>query len=406
MERYLLVTVVAAAVTYVGVFLSKWFAVRVGAVVAPGGRRIHERSTPTLGGTAMLGGFLAAFVLAQNMGGFKPIFFGSSEPLGVALAAIVICLVGLADDIWDVSAPAKVSGQVLSSSILWFFGVTMFWFKLPFAGIIILSSSITPLLTAIWVVAMENAVNLIDGLDGLAAGIVGIASLAFGLYAIELEHLGQLPSSSLGPLIAFITLGICLGFLPHNFHPAKVFMGDTGAMFLGLLLAVSTSVVGGRTANVTDQTFFFFAPLFIPFVILGVPMFDMAFAVVRRTARRTSVSSPDKEHLHHRLLQMGHGHRRSVMILWAWTAVLSGFALTPTFFNKVNAEIPFILAALAITLYTLFHPGISKPQSMAGRVWAIIKGGAHSRSNPESKDRSRTPHSHASPLEGGTGTAV
>lgn len=137
-------------------------------------------------------------------------------------------------------------------------------------------------------------------------------------------------------------------------------MGDTGAMFLGILMAASTSVVGGRTSDVSGETFFFFAPLFIPFVILGVPMFDMVFAIIRRTARRTGVSSPDKEHLHHRLYEMGHGPRRSVLILWAWTVVLSGFALTPTFVNHGNAEIPvFILAALVL-LYTLFHPTVRR----------------------------------------------
>ncbi|MGC8466367.1 MAG: MraY family glycosyltransferase, partial [Acidimicrobiales bacterium] len=221
-------------------------------------------------------------------------------------------------------------------------------------------ASITPLLTAVWVVAMENAVNLIDGLDGLAGGIVAIASLAFGLYGLKLESLGQLSASSLGPLIAFVVFGICLGFLPHNFHPARIFMGDTGAMLLGLLMAASTSLVGGRTIGVSDQTFFFFAPLFIPFVILGVPMVDMVFAVIRRTARRSGVSSPDKEHLHHRLMQMGHGHLRSVLILWAWTAVLAGFALVPTFLHQINAELPFVVAAAGITLYTLFRPGLSK----------------------------------------------
>lgn len=357
---YVLVVLVAAAVTWIGTFVVRAAAHRYHIVVAPGGRMVHKRPTPTVGGLAMLGGFLLAFGFASKMTAFHQIFQNSSEPLGVAIAAVVITAVGALDDIFDVSAPAKVAGQILSSSVLWIFGATMFWFKLPFAGVVVLSASITPLLTALWVVAMENAVNLIDGLDGLAAGIVAIASLSFGVYGVKLEDLGQLPSNSLGPLIAFAVFGVCIGFLPHNFNPARIFMGDTGAMLLGLLMAASTSLVGGRTTGVADQTFFFFAPLFIPFVILGVPMVDLVFAVVRRTARRTSVSSPDKEHLHHRLMQMGHGHRRSVMILWGWTAVLSGFALVPSFFNEIKAELPFLVAAAAITLYTLFHPGLRR----------------------------------------------
>jgi UDP-GlcNAc:undecaprenyl-phosphate GlcNAc-1-phosphate transferase len=333
-----------------------------------------------MGGLAMLLGFLVAFGFASQVKGFHEIFSRSSEPIGIVLAAVVITAVGALDDIFDVSAPAKLAGQILSSSVLWIFGATMFWFKIPFAGVIVLSASITPLLTAVWVVAMENAVNLIDGLDGLAGGIVAIASLAFGLYGLKLEALGQLSATSLGPLIAFVVFGICLGFLPHNFHPARIFMGDTGAMLLGLLMAASTSLVGGRTIGVSDQTFFFFAPLFIPFVILGVPMLDMVFAVIRRTARRTGVSSPDKEHLHHRLMQMGHGHLRSVLILWAWTAVLAGFSLIPTFLHQINAELPIVVAAAGITLYTLFRPGLSRQYRHSRRAKGRKRQGGLQRS--------------------------
>jgi UDP-GlcNAc:undecaprenyl-phosphate GlcNAc-1-phosphate transferase len=171
-----------------------------------------------------------------------------------------------------------------------------------------------------------------------------------------------------------------LGFLPHNFHPAKIFMGDAGALLLGLLMAASTMLIGGRWADTgstagaagvashTGQTYFFFAPLFIPFFILGVPMVDMAFAFVRRTANRSGFSTPDKNHLHHRLLRLGHGHRRSVLILWVWTALLSGFILFPLYFSSVNAFIPFGALALGVLLYTLFHPDLRKrpePEGLA-----------------------------------------
>ncbi len=366
---YVAIVAIAAVVTYLGTFLVRKTSTTFGFVVKPGGRMIHTRATPTLGGVAMYGGFLVAFGVAQLLGVFRPVFSSSSEPVGVALAGAVIVVVGALDDIFDVSAPAKLAGQILSSSVLWVFGVTMFWFKLPFAGVVVLSASITPLLTAFWVVAMENAVNLIDGLDGLAGGIVAIASLAFGIYSLKLQALGQLPATSLGPLVAFTTFGICIGFLPHNVHQAKVFMGDTGAMLLGLLMAASTSVVGGRTSNVADQTFFFFAPLAIPFVILGVPMFDMAFAVVRRTARRSAVSSPDKEHLHHRLMQMGHGHARSVVILWAWTSVLALVALTPTFISETKAIVPVVIVLVAVILWVMLHPGTKERRKHARAGW-------------------------------------
>ena len=158
-------------------------------------------------------------------------------------------MVGLIDDFRDMSAPAKVAGQVLAATILYFMGVTWFQFKVPLAGLVQLSPEWTPLLTALWVIAITNAVNLIDGLDGLAAGVVAIASGALAVYGLHLQHLGNLPTDNIGPLIAVVTCGICLGFLPHNFHPAKIFMGDAGALLLGLLMAASTMLIGGRTAG-------------------------------------------------------------------------------------------------------------------------------------------------------------
>ncbi len=370
MFGYLAVLVVAAVVCYGATFLNRRVAFKVKAVVEPDERRIHQHPTATIGGVSMYLGFLAALGVAYMLPQFSRLFRGSSELLGVLIAGTVMFLVGLVDDFREVSAPAKVAGQVLAASVLTFFGVTMFFFKVPFAGVVVLSSSITPLLTAVWVVAMANAINLIDGLDGLASGIVAIAAGSFFLYSNRLVSLGALSATSIGPLIAIITAGVCIGFLPHNFHPAKIFMGDTGALFLGLLMAASTSVVGGRTSDVSGETFFFFAPLFIPFFILGVPMLDMAFAIVRRTAKRTGVSTPDKQHLHHRLIQMGHGHRRSVLILWAWTAVLSGFVLTPTFTRTGNALVPFVAAALGVSLYTMFHPAIrDKAFSKPRKAW-------------------------------------
>jgi len=215
---------------------------------------------------------------------------------------------------------------------------------------------------------MANAVNLIDGLDGLAAGVVAIAALAFFLYANRLSDAGLLAPDNIGPLVATIACGVSVGFLPHNVHPAKIFMGDAGAMLLGLLMASTTLVVGGRTADqFSGQTYFFFAPLIIPFFILGVPMLDTAFAIVRRAARRAALSQADKEHLHHRLMRLGHGQRRSVVILWAWTAVLSGVVLFPTYTNRGNAIVPAAVAGLGVALFTLFHPGVRR----AGRIASV-----------------------------------
>jgi UDP-GlcNAc:undecaprenyl-phosphate/decaprenyl-phosphate GlcNAc-1-phosphate transferase len=357
MAEYIIVLGVAALVTWALTPPVRRLAVQLGAVVSPDARRVHEHPTPTLGGVAMYGGFLAAMAVASLLPGFRAVFRGTSEPIGLLVGATAMFAVGALDDLREVSPPAKLAGQVFSGSLLSLLGVTLLFFRIPFAGFVVLSPDLSPLMTVIWVAIMANAVNLIDGLDGLAAGVVGIAGFAFFLYATRLSDSGLLADSNMAPLVAIIALGVCLGFLPHNVHPARIFMGDAGALFLGLLLAASTIVVGGRTADqFSGQTFFFFAPLVIPFVILGVPMLDIALAVIRRAARRTSIAVPDKDHLHHRLMRLGYGQRRAVFILWAWTAVLAGFVLAPTYTNEGNALVPFGIAALALVLYAIFHP--------------------------------------------------
>ena len=358
---YGVVLAVAAAVTAASAWPAAWFARKVGYVAVPGERKIHTRTTPYGGGPAMFLGFLVAMMVAAGIHRLHALFVGSSEPLGIVLAVAAIFGVGLIDDAREMSAPAKIAGQVLAASILYFLGVTLYWFKVPLGGVVSLTPGITPLIMALWVIALTNAVNLIDGLDGLAAGVVAIGGGALAIYGLRLMEIGILTSTNIGPLIAVIACGVCIGFLPFNFHPAKMFMGDSGALLLGLLMSASTMVIGGRippSSPTTGNTYFFFAPLLIPFFILGVPIVDMAFAFVRRTARGTGFQTPDKDHIHHRLLRLGHGHRRSVVILWAWTAILSGFILFPLFVRAVNPFIPLGVALLAVALYTWFHPDL------------------------------------------------
>jgi UDP-GlcNAc:undecaprenyl-phosphate GlcNAc-1-phosphate transferase len=360
---YAVVLVVAAVATAACTWPARSLAIRVGHVDVPDDRKIHTQTIPYGGGAAMFMGFLVAMSVAALLSPLHVVFANSSEPLGVVLAGAAIFFVGLIDDERGMSAPAKMAGQVLAASILYFLGVTMYEIKIPLAGFIALGPSVLPLITALWVIALTNAVNFVDGLDGLAAGLVAIGAGALAVYGIRLMQQGVLPLDNIGPLVAVIACGICLGFLPFNFHPAKIFMGDSGALLLGLLMSASTMVIGGRvplSTPVSGVTYFFFAPLFIPFFILGVPLVDMAFAFARRTVRRTAFHAPDREHIHHRLLRLGHGPRRSVVILWAWTALLSGFVLFPLFVQRVNAVIPFGAAALGVGLYTLFHPGLRK----------------------------------------------
>ena len=294
---YGLVLLVAAAATAALTVPAKRIALRVGYVALPGERSVHTKPIPYGGGAAMFLGFLAAVLGAAAMPQLRPIFQDSPEMMGVVLAAGAMFAVGLIDDVRDMSAPAKMAGQILAASILYFSGVTMYELKIPLAGFFVLTPGVIPLITAAWVIALTNAVNLIDGLDGLAAGVVAIGGGALAIYGIRLMGLGLLPSDNIGPLVAVIACGICLGFLPFNFNPARIFMGDAGAHFLGLLMAASTMVIGGRVPTavpISGVTYFFFAPLFIPLLILGVPLVDMAFAFVRRTARGRGSTPPTR----------------------------------------------------------------------------------------------------------------
>jgi UDP-N-acetylmuramyl pentapeptide phosphotransferase/UDP-N-acetylglucosamine-1-phosphate transferase len=243
---YLFIGLVAALVTFFTTPLVTRRAHEMGWVVQPDERRVHRVPTPDVGGIAMVLGFVAALLLAWQMDRFSLVFDNNSEPFGVLIAAAVIFGTGLIDDVRELSSPAKITGTVIAGLVLVWFGATMFYFRIPFLDVFVLSDDWIPIITVLWLVGMTQAINLIDGLDGLAAGIVAIAAAAFFLYSRRLDDLGVLAQPNIGPLIAVIALGVCVGFLPHNFNPAKIFMGDSGALFLGLLMAVSTSVVGGR----------------------------------------------------------------------------------------------------------------------------------------------------------------
>lgn len=357
---YVVVMLVGAAVTMVADRPARVIALRVGYTAPPDDRKVHQTETPYGGGAAMLVGLCVAVVVADAIPSIRSVITSSHEMFGVLLATGVIFVVGVVDDFREMSAPAKVAGQFLTASILYFSGATMYQLKLPFAGFIVLGPSILPIITAVWVFALCNAVNLIDGLDGLAAGIVAIASGTLCLYGLRLEDLGLLPVTNVGPLIAALTCGICVGFLRDNFHPAKLFMGDAGSLMLGLLMSASTMVIGGRTPPASGVTFFFFAPLLIPVFILGVPLVDAVWAFIRRTASGQGFHTPDKNHIHHRLMRLGHGHRRTVVILWLWTALLCGFVLFPLFRPGFNVFIPLGVAVLLIALFTWFSPLLNR----------------------------------------------
>jgi UDP-GlcNAc:undecaprenyl-phosphate GlcNAc-1-phosphate transferase len=332
---------------------------RLGVVDRPDDRRVHARTTPRLGGAAIVAGFLVGFAVAWLTGEFKPMFRTIAPPLGVVLSTLTMYVIGQLDDVREVSAPAKTAGSVLAGSILAISGVAILFLRVPFIGLVSLPPDLVPLVTVLWVVGMAQAVNLIDGLDGLAAGVVGIAAGAMLMFAEHLDNADRvIGDDNIGAVVAACVVGVCLGFLPWNFNPARIFMGDAGALTLGLWMATATIAIGGHTdAEVRGQTFFFFAPLFLPLVILGVPILDTAWSLVRRARSRSGLTIADKNHLHHRLMALGHGQRRAVLILWGWTAVLSGAVLIPVYTETFWSIVPLVVPAIGLCLFTWYVPG-------------------------------------------------
>ena len=364
LASYLVIGLIAAATTAGSMPFVIRIAKRQGWMATPDERRMHPVPTPDVGGIGMFIGILAGVVAASLLGDFDQLFQDSTEIIGVLVASAIIFGLGILDDIRDVSPPAKVTGIVVAAVALVWFGVTMFQFRLPFLDVFVLSDDWVPLITVLWLLGMTQAINLIDGLDGLAAGIVAIGAGAFFIYSLELTDGNLLPQPSVGPLVAIIAVGVCLGFLPFNFNPARIFMGDSGALLLGLLMAVATSVVGGRadpdTQSANGQTYFFLAPIFISLLVLAVPILDVLFAIVRRTASGRSFAQADMGHLHHRLIQLGHGPRRAVVILWGWAALLSTVVLFSALYSTGSALIVLVIVGSALSVFTVLHPRIRR----------------------------------------------
>lgn len=320
--------VVTALVTPAVAALSR----RVGALDRPGSgpRKVHTVAVPTLGGLAMLVGFVVALGVALLLPAFRSLFLSSSEPLAVLVGALVIVLVGIADDLLGLPPTVKLAGQIVAGLGAVLFGIQLVHFWVPGLEVISLSPDLGLPLTIIALVAMINAVNLIDGLDGLAAGVVAIAAIAFLVFTQVSGPSGLVETvPTVAPLLVAALAGMCLGFLVHNFHPARIFMGDTGAMLLGLLLGSAGVAYVGRTTAPSNADFYGSVPLLIPALVLAIPFLDSAFAVVRRIAKGQQVTMGDRGHLHHLLIAFGHSHRRAVLVLYYWSALLAVASVGP-----------------------------------------------------------------------------
>jgi UDP-GlcNAc:undecaprenyl-phosphate/decaprenyl-phosphate GlcNAc-1-phosphate transferase len=331
---YLFILIIAAAVTYLLTPLVRSLAVKINAQHAARSRDVHKEPTPLIGGLAMYGGLVAALLVAERLTYLKSAFPSVRTVNGLLAAGGLLVIIGIVDDRWGMSAISKLAGQIAAGGILAWSGVYLPWLPLPGGDTFVLEPDLSYTLTILLVVITINAVNFIDGLDGLAAGVVGIAGLSFLIYSYTLTNSLKIPSQSVPAVVSAVLVGICVGFLPHNFNPARIFMGDTGAMLIGLLLAYgpissTLSLDPGVLVNYSQgqhplNRFPTILPLLLPVAILVIPYADLLLAVIRRTAAGKSPFAPDRQHLHHRLLSMGHSHRQSVLLMYLWAALFSG----------------------------------------------------------------------------------
>src|SRR6516164_2456611 len=379
MREYALVLLVTAAVTYLLTPMVRRVAIATRAMHEPRARDTHTQPTPLLGGLAMYGGLVAGLLLASRLSFVQDPFrsAGSRSQAGLLLAGGLVVVIGFIDDRWGLSAISKLAGQVAAAGILVWSGQSLPWVPMPSGGVFSFEQDLSVTLTILLVVVTINAINFIDGLDGLAAGIVAVAALSFLVYSYTLIRTIGTTSQSLPAVASALLAGMCIGFLPHNFYPARIFMGDIGAMLLGLLLAYGpisstdsldptllTNYV--HTPHTLDR-FPTFLPLLVPAAIFVIPYADLMFAIIRRTRAGQPLMAADREHLHHRVLNIGHSYRQSVLIMYLWAAL---FSVTVVSLSVVRTRLFVFVVATAVAVLTLL------PVTMPSlRPWRLLRRG-------------------------------
>ncbi|MBU6530199.1 MraY family glycosyltransferase [Streptomyces sp. NPDC057245] len=368
MREYLLTLCITAAVTYLLTGPVRKFAIVAGAMPEIRARDVHREPTPRLGGIAMFFGLCAGLLVADHLTNLSEVFETSNEPRALLSGAALIWLIGVLDDKFEIDALIKLGGQMIAAGVMVVQGLTILWIPVPGVGTVALTQWQGTLLTVALVVITINAVNFVDGLDGLAAGMVCIAAAAFFMYSYRIWYSYGIEAAAPASLFAAILMGMCLGFLPHNMHPARIFMGDSGSMLIGLVLAAGAiSVTGqvdpdlmnlwtGSERNAVHQMVPVYIPLVMPLTIIAIPAADLVLAIVRRTWRGQSPFAADRGHLHHRLLEIGHSHSRAVLIMYFFSALIAFGALA----YSVNAASMWIVlgvvALSAIGLVLLLLP--------------------------------------------------
>ena len=355
MKVYLLILLVAAAITYVSVPVVRHIALVTHTLTPVRSRDVHKVPVPRLGGVAMYVGMVAAIAVASHIPYLEGVFEGGSA-WGVVTSGGLLCALGVVDDLFDLEWWAKLAGQALAASILAWQGVQLVSF--PIAGLTIGSSGFSMVMTIFVVLTAINAVNFVDGLDGLAAGTVAIGAMAFFGYTYVLTR-NTSPDSyaSLAATLGAALIGICLGFLPHNFNPATIFMGDCGSMLLGLMSAATAIVVTGQIDPISisyGRALPAFLPVLLPLAMMLLPLTDMMLAVVRRVSAGKSPFHPDRMHIHHRLLSAGLTHRRVVLVMYMWTAAVVFPLAAWAFIETRQAILTLGLSLIAAFVFTGF----------------------------------------------------
>ncbi|WP_073948777.1 MraY family glycosyltransferase [Streptomyces kebangsaanensis] len=356
MREYLLTLCITAAVTYLLTGPVRKFAIVAGAMPEIRARDVHREPTPRLGGIAMFFGLCAGLLAAGHLTNLSEVFDKSNEPRALLSGAALIWLIGVLDDKFEIDALIKLGGQMIAAGVMVVQGLAILWLPVPGVGTVALTQWQSTLLTVALVVITINAVNFVDGLDGLAAGMVCIAAAAFFMYAYRIWYSYGIEAAAPATLFAAVLMGMCLGFLPHNMHPARIFMGDSGSMLIGLVLAAGAiSVTGqidpdlmnlftGSERSSVHQMVPVYIPLLMPLTIIAIPAADLVLAIVRRTWRGQSPFAADRGHLHHRLLEIGHSHSRAVLIMYFWSALIGFGALA----YSVNSASMWIVLGVAL----------------------------------------------------------
>ena len=366
MSAYLVVFLACAVTTFAVTPLVRRLVVHFGVIDYPSDRKVHPKPTPTMGGLAMYVGFLVGLGASRFLPYFSEMNRGSPEPLAALVTCTLMLGLGVIDDKRGTSALAKFTAQVFVAGVLVIMGVQLAYFWLPGLGIVIVNSGLAVPVTVLWIAVVANAVNLIDGLDGLAAGMVAIAATAFFIYMFRSPSTFGHASSA--ALLSAITAGVCIGFLPWNFYQAKIFMGDSGSMLLGMLLSIATiSGVGRNPYPPSGGDLAVIAiPILVPLLVLAVPLLDVILAVARRVRRGQGIGVADKEHIHHRLLEIGHSHRQAVLLMYLWSALISCSALAVGLING-RLEVGVILLVTTTLFLVTALPRLSGNRRNGGQ---------------------------------------